>query len=89
MSAPCTCAEHRGGAPVEIDGHRFDRASDEVKREGMFLQRWRYVCSCGGRGQWTFQSDNVPYHSWLDHLRRAKQAERRREYLRGIEEMYS
>ena len=29
------------------------------------LERWRWTCSCGRRGQWTIQSPNVPYHGWL------------------------
>lgn len=70
-NTPCTCAEHKGGAPVEVDGHVFERDAEEVERQGLFLERWRYVCSCASRGRWTFQSDNVPYHSWLGHLARA------------------
>jgi hypothetical protein len=71
MRTPCTCAEHKDGAPTEIDGHRFERAADEVRQGDQFLERWRYVCSCGSRGRWTFQSDNVPYHAWLRHVAKA------------------
>lgn len=85
MRSPCACEKHKTGAPVELYGHRFECASDEVERQGMFLQRWRYVCSCGSRGHWTFQSDSVVYHSWLGHIQRAQA----RQHLRQIEEMYS
>lgn len=81
---PCACDKHRDGAPTALHGHRFECASDEVERQGMFLQRWRYVCSCGSRGRWTFQSDSVVYHSWLGHIRRT-QAQRR---LYETQEMY-
>lgn len=68
---PCTCTEHKGGAPIEIDGHRFERDADEVRERDLHLERWRYVCSCGSRGRWTYQSDNVPYHAWLRHMTKA------------------
>lgn len=81
---PCTCTEHRDGAPTELYGHRLELAAEEVQRQGQFLERWRYVCSCGSRGRWTFQSDNVPYHSWRGHIDRSQ----RQRHLRQIEEMY-
>lgn len=89
MRTPCTCAEHKDGAPVEIDGHRFERQDDAVDWRDFFMTRWRYVCSCGSRGRWTFQSDNVPYHAWVKHVARAKAAARRRRDLMQIEEVYS
>jgi hypothetical protein len=84
-STPCTCSKHMSGAPIELYGHRYELACDAVERQDFFLQRWRYVCSCGSRGKWTFQSANVPYHSWLGHIRRAQA----QQHLRQIEEMYS
>lgn len=86
---PCTCAEHKDGAPVEIDGHTYELDTDASGQPANGIARWRYVCSCGGRGAWTFQSDNVPYHAWLGHLVRARRAARRRRDLAQIEEMYS
>jgi len=69
---PCACPKHATGAPVELHGHQFECMSDEVERQGMSLQRWRYACSCGSRGRWTFQADTVAYHSWLGHVRRVQ-----------------
>jgi len=68
---PCTCDEHKDGAPVEAGGHRFERDAKEVYWKDSYLDRWRYVCSCGSRGRWTFQSENVPYHAWLRHVAKA------------------
>jgi hypothetical protein len=70
---------------IELFGHRFDIYSDEVQRQDVFLQRWRYHCSCGSRGRWTFQSAEVAHNSWLGHIRRSQA----RRHLQQIEEMYS
>jgi hypothetical protein len=71
MRTPCTCAEHKDGAPREVNGHRFDRAAEAVDWQDLFMERWRYVCSCGSCGRWTYQSPSVPYHAWRKHVARA------------------
>lgn len=70
MESPCT---HCTGQNFELGNvdtvyvgqkrHVFDRDA-----EG---DRWRWLCSCGGRGQWQYQSPNVAYHSWLQHVVKA------------------
>lgn len=64
VKTPCTCAAHRFGAPDVVDGHTYG-CQDDWHPKLTDMQRWRWTCSCGRRGQWTIQSPNVPYHSWL------------------------
>jgi hypothetical protein len=68
VNIPCTCHEHRDGAPTTYGEHEFARDWDETQDVGgSFFEVWRWLCSCGARGRWQSQSDNVPYHSWLRH----------------------
>lgn len=68
-TTPCdVCPEHRGGAPTVIGEHEFARDWDEDRtNDGSFFEMWRWLCSCGSRGRWQSQSDNVAYHAWLKH----------------------
>ena len=66
---PCTCWEHRAGAPREIGDHRYRLELDD-SHQANGIGRWRATCSCGrGRPtQWTYQSDSVAYHAWRKHV---------------------
>lgn len=59
---PCTCPSCMDYELVmQLGEHAF--RLDEDDAEG-----WRWLCSCGGVGRWTFQSDAAAYHKWLDHV---------------------
>ena len=62
MTTPCTCNEHRDGenAPTRVGKHSYQLHEDH--------RGWRWLCGCGSRGQFTLQSPNVPYHSWMQHV---------------------
>lgn len=68
MDRACTHCEGNNGELGEVDTafqgktamHRFDRESE--------VDRWRWICSCGSKGHWQYQSPNVAYHSWLNHV---------------------
>lgn len=65
----CTCPEHRDDAPASYGEHEFALDSDEGTASDIGLfEVWRWLCSCGGRGNWQAQSDNAAYHSWLRHV---------------------
>lgn len=53
------------GTPEEK--HKYTLIRDDYTRHGT---GWKYECSCGSIGRWTWQSDNVPYHAWLRHLKK-------------------
>lgn len=64
----CPHCLHDGlDAPAEHNGHKFTRVS-EPHPQMPDLDRYRWKCSCGRRGQWTIQSDSVPYHAWRRHV---------------------
>lgn len=33
--------------------------------------KWRWVCSCGALGKWTYQSRGVADHGWRQHMKKA------------------
>jgi hypothetical protein len=61
-------AAHRGLAPTVPTEHEFalDTAWDH-RLGGEPFQMWRWLCSCGERGNWQSQSDSAAYHGWLRH----------------------
>lgn len=77
MARPaCRCVEcQRTGAPTVFDGHAFILGSKRKTPDGRdVLARtahvWRWVCTCGGGGQWTAQGSGVVYHGWRGHVER-------------------
>lgn len=72
MDEPCTCLDHRDtDVAVRIGEHAFTREEDYETSARFGYWRWRWVCSCGHRGRWQAQSDNVAYHSWLRHVEKS------------------
>jgi hypothetical protein len=67
----CTCPAHQDGAPAAIGEHEFagDTEMDQTIGLGP-LRFWRWLCSCGARGDWQSRSANVSYHAWLWHVDR-------------------
>jgi hypothetical protein len=68
-SETCNCPDHKGKKNVtEVGDHRYNLQTwDDAPLGGT---AWRWICKCGSKGKWTYQSDNVPYHSWITHVRR-------------------
>lgn len=70
VTFPCDCLTCRTipSLPTEAGEHRYQLDADYVDEwTETSDERWRWLCACGGRGRWTFQSPNVPYHAWRKH----------------------
>jgi hypothetical protein len=68
----CTCPTHQDGAPTALMGangaHVYWCVEDRDRRG---KPMWRWLCSCTGRGQWTYRDSNQPYHAWCVHVERS------------------
>jgi hypothetical protein len=71
---PATGWDARDG----VHGHKLVRVDTEhVVRNGVDEGwRWRWVCECGSRGQWNWQSDNVAKVAHRKHANRTTQGPR-------------
>ena len=55
-------------APTVIEEHEFALDYEEARTVGGdVFDVWRWLCSCGGRGQWQTQSDTAARRAWLRH----------------------
>jgi hypothetical protein len=56
-------------AHADFGDHEYaldhDLATDSL---GNRFEVWRWLCSCGARGQWQSQSDRAPHYAWLRHV---------------------
>lgn len=53
----------------EVEGHTCTVLTDD---RGDFCTRWKWTCSCGGRGRWQGQSSHVSVFQWFKHAWRAQ-----------------
>jgi hypothetical protein len=54
-------------APTVIGEHEFALDLDEAESINDMFEVWRWLCSCGERGNWQVVSGNAAYHAWLRH----------------------
>ena len=71
----CQCSDHKNTDPLFTIGDHtltIERSLDSSSwfYEADSMEQWRWRCSCGSKGRWQGQSDNVAYHAWENHLRK-------------------
>jgi hypothetical protein len=65
---PCDCEEHRNWAALGQPAATQYGSHVYTLESGDHMGGWRWVCSCGRRGKWTYQSPSAAYHLWEQHV---------------------
>lgn len=61
---PCDCPDCRDTPMLVIAVNEHEYALDGHPERD---ERWRWLCGCGSRGKYQYQSPNCSYHSWRVH----------------------